>query len=337
MKRIAKRTATTALAVALSAVAVMSSSAPKASAKVDSTIKKTITVGDKVQFKVTTIGFKAKKIKFKTSNKKIATVSKKGIVKGKKKGKCTITASAKGHKAVLKLTVKNKPKTNYKQQPVTLNTPVPVPTPVPQVQVNDQLVNNQLAANVVVSTNKLPSGQILFTVTNNNAQALGIVKVETVLKDAAGLAVDTTSFNLYNVPANGSDYAVYSISTKCKIIEPLNTLVSVAVDSKYLSGKNYVTNSISLQTSSTVEGEVMSTVANPTAAKIYLRGFVFYKDATGAVLAVDDIYDSVDAGQTKFIKHGKPYYKYETAEHGAFDDILYSAYQVYYQAYSYAY
>ena len=47
-----------------------------------------------------------KKPTFKSSNKKIATVSKKGVVKGKKKGKVTITASLYGKKCSIKIRVK---------------------------------------------------------------------------------------------------------------------------------------------------------------------------------------------------------------------------------------
>lgn len=46
-------------------------------------------------------------VKWKTSNKKIATVSSKGVVKAKKKGKCTITArTTSGKKVTCKITVK---------------------------------------------------------------------------------------------------------------------------------------------------------------------------------------------------------------------------------------
>lgn len=53
----------------------------------------TIRVNQKLKVKVKVK--KVKKIKWKTSNKKIATISKKGIVKGKKPGKVTITAKIK--------------------------------------------------------------------------------------------------------------------------------------------------------------------------------------------------------------------------------------------------
>lgn len=59
----------------------------------------------KIVYKVTK-GYKGK-VKFITSNKKIATVNKKGVVKGKKKGKCKITLKLNnGQQAIVKVKVK---------------------------------------------------------------------------------------------------------------------------------------------------------------------------------------------------------------------------------------
>ena len=52
-------------------------------------------------------GIKATSAKWKTSNKKIATVTKKGVVKGVKAGKATITCTYKNVKAKCVVTVKN--------------------------------------------------------------------------------------------------------------------------------------------------------------------------------------------------------------------------------------
>jgi|GEM_PF-51586 len=74
--------------------------------------KMTVYVGKKKKLKVTPTPKSAKpKIQWKTSNEKVATVSKKGVVKGVKKGKATITATVKGNKKIkkvkCKVTVKN--------------------------------------------------------------------------------------------------------------------------------------------------------------------------------------------------------------------------------------
>lgn len=71
--------------------------------------KKTITVKVKKSVKIkytVTAGYKGK-VKFTSSNKKIATVSSKGVVKGKKKGKCKVTLKlTNGKKAVVTVKVK---------------------------------------------------------------------------------------------------------------------------------------------------------------------------------------------------------------------------------------
>ncbi len=78
--------------------------------------KCTLRVGKTFKLKVKGIPSKKKKrVTFKTRNKKVATVSKKGVVKGKKAGKTTITAKLRGtkKKATCKITVikkKSKPK-----------------------------------------------------------------------------------------------------------------------------------------------------------------------------------------------------------------------------------
>ncbi len=64
--------------------------------------KKTVYNSNKYRLKVTG---GTGSIKWKSSNKKIATVSKKGVVKGKKGGKCTITATRNGVKLKCKITV----------------------------------------------------------------------------------------------------------------------------------------------------------------------------------------------------------------------------------------
>lgn len=71
--------------------------------------KVSIKIGQKYRLKVKHY---KKKVKWSTSNKKIATV-KKGLVKAKKKGKCTITAKAGRKKLKCKVTVKARAKFKF--------------------------------------------------------------------------------------------------------------------------------------------------------------------------------------------------------------------------------
>ncbi|MCI8299520.1 MAG: glycoside hydrolase [Lachnospiraceae bacterium] len=62
--------------------------------------------GKKVTIKVTVTNAKGKKVTYKSANRKIATVTNKGVVKGIKKGKTTITVKCNGVSKKVKVTVK---------------------------------------------------------------------------------------------------------------------------------------------------------------------------------------------------------------------------------------
>ena len=81
-------------------------SGPKAGSKAKLKLNKTkanVNVGSTVQLKVENT---SSKISWKSSNKKIATVNSKGLVKGVKQGKATITATVGKKKFTSKITVK---------------------------------------------------------------------------------------------------------------------------------------------------------------------------------------------------------------------------------------
>ena len=69
--------------------------------------KASVSLCKKESYQLTLKGAKAKKVKWQSSNKKIAAV-KKGLVKAKKKGQCTITATYKGKKYMCKVQVYGK-------------------------------------------------------------------------------------------------------------------------------------------------------------------------------------------------------------------------------------
>ena len=101
--------------------------ATKSSIKLNQT-KKTIYVGEYTTVTVVktkdgkTTGFETKSVTYKTSNKKIATVTSKGVVKGIKAGKATITVTSKSNskvKAKFAVTVKSYPKTGDNARALT--------------------------------------------------------------------------------------------------------------------------------------------------------------------------------------------------------------------------
>ena len=109
-------------------------------------IKSTMTIGKKQTLKATVTPKKAssKAVVWKSSNKKVATVTSKGVVKAKKAGTVTITATAKdgsGKKATCKVTVKKK----------TVN-PAPItPTPVEPVVIKSLTILGNADIQVVLS------------------------------------------------------------------------------------------------------------------------------------------------------------------------------------------
>ena len=108
--------------------------------------KSTMTVGKKQTLKATVTPKKAssKAVVWKSSNTKVATVTSKGVVKAKKAGTVTITATAKdgsGKKATCKVTVKKK----------TVN-PAPItPTPVEPVVIKSLTILGNADIQVVLS------------------------------------------------------------------------------------------------------------------------------------------------------------------------------------------
>ena len=108
--------------------------------------KSTMTVGKKQTLKATVTPKKAssKAVVWKSSNTKVATVTSKGVVKAKKAGTVTITATAKdgsGKKATCKVTVKKK----------TVN-PAPItPTPVEPVVIKSLTILGNVDIQVVLS------------------------------------------------------------------------------------------------------------------------------------------------------------------------------------------
>ena len=143
MKKSIKKTCAVFLSMALafSAFCTMPdvNAAPKTKQIKLNVKKKTLYVVKKFTLKVQKVkpAKASKKVTWKSSKKSIATVSAKGVVKAKKTGTTTITATSKSNKkikATCKITVK-KAKSQTTTPIVTPEnpTPVPVETPIPTI------------------------------------------------------------------------------------------------------------------------------------------------------------------------------------------------------------
>lgn len=302
--------------------------------------KKTLYVGDKhpLQYTYNFKKIKPKKVKWSSSNKKVATISKKGVITAKKKGTAIITAKYKKDVQRAKITVKRKKKTAQVVQTVPTAAPVVVQTPPPVIvpATPTPIPNNVLAQNIVPKVEKLPSGDILYTVTNNNTIQVSSVKLSVMYFDAAGMPVKTDDEYFDDVVVGGSLNAVADVySSDLEKIDLTKTQVSVSV-TNYTSITNYVTESVKMEGTVGEENKLFLTYTNPTAQKVWVSGTIFYRDANKNVLAARDFIESVDAGATTFEDYIAPYYK-EAVEglHTTSDKIPFVTADWVYRAYYY--
>ena len=269
-----------------------------------------------------------KKVKWSTANKKIATV-KKGTVKAVAPGATKITAKVGKKKYTCKVRV---------NQILAVVTPAPspaVPTSRPIADPQQQIIaNNALAANVAARVDKLTSGEILYTIVNNNTQEVPTITLSVMLCDTAGTPVDTDTVTIENLLPGETTYGLYTYGSKCSLIDAAKSTVSVTV-TQGSSYKKYVTSYVNVTGAKNVDNKVVMTYVNNTAQSVYVRGFVFYKDASGAVLAVDDIIENLAPGATEFDTLSRPSYRYDMIDHEAYDDIEYASVDWIYRAYYY--
>ena len=139
-------------------------------------------------------GIKATSAKWKTSNKKIATVTKKGVVKGVKAGKATITCTYKNVKAKCVVTVKN---------PVTS-----IDVKTNAVKITTTGGKNQATVNIgktvplkvywVTKTNKTATKQVAAsrcTFKSNKTSVATVSKAGKITAKKAGTALITVTYN----------------------------------------------------------------------------------------------------------------------------------------------
>lgn len=310
-----RRIITLVLTLALIMGSVVTVSTP-ASAKVTGTKKFTMYVGR--QAKWTIFGAGGKKVTFKTSNKKIATISKKGIIKAKKKGKCTLTAKVGKQTLKCKLTVKSNKVTTPKPITTPVPTAVPTPTPVPET-----IINNQLAANMVVTKTILPSGKLLYSVTNNNTSQVYETILNMVYYSADGAPVKTDNDYLFYMDPAETRYVVINAKEN---VDFSKTVTSVTCKYSQYTSKSKLNVTVTAQPNA--DGDIIVTCVNPNAVKAELNGIAFFKDASGAVIDAREFGDYIEPGATVFSTVRAPY-------DANYDKLAYSTYELLYYADTY--
>ena len=285
---------------------VVSAAQPVNAAKKLKLNKKTAKIEVGKTVKLSAVKWK-KKVTWSSSNKTIATVSKKGLVKGIRVGKATITAKSAKKKATCKVTV-----TTAKVSPTNnpaLNNQV-INNNTTDTTVSTTIVNSQMAANITVQTTKLTQDKcIRFSVTNGNSVAVPYVKISAMFYSAAGAVVSTENVAVYNVaPGTAKDAFVNVASDKYDLIDETKTLASVTVDSSYtlkkFADKSTVVTSAAMNATN---DKYIITFTNNTTSTLYVDGYVRYYDAAGQLMAVSWVYTHVDAGNTKFDETSVPY------------------------------
>ena len=266
-------------------------------------------VGQKQQWWMT-LNFKKvnnKKVKWKSSNKKVAAVSKKGVIRAKKKGKAKITAKYKKNTLVIKVTVKE-------------NTPIytggsgtnPTTGTTSNAGTNtntNTLTTTQLAANLVINAQPVKDGSVLFTITNNNAQKVQSYKINYMINDAAGTAIDTGNLYGYAIEPGQTQYNyAYLGKEKAAKADMTKSVCSVTVQS--FSTLDYVnrTSDLSVTYQQTADNDIAFTYQNNSTEDISVRNMILFYDAEGQLVAVDrDSVSSLAAGETKFTSLITPY------------------------------
>lgn len=284
--------------------------------------KFTLKVGEKKQLVV--YGTSGKKVKWKSSKKKIATVNKKGIVKGKKKGKTTITAKYGSKQTKFKITVK---KANNNQSSATST----------YTTANNSLTtvsNSELAAGLLIDAQIMQNHTILLTVTNTNSQMIPHYTINYMFKNSNGIAIETGNEYGYVINAYQTHHiSIYGYSSKINQIDLSQSIISATVDTGY----NYidVTSVVTITPNQTLNNvDLALTCYNSDLDSVFVDATVLYYDNNGAIIGSEDISFYPQSGETVI----KETYNAPSEFNSDYDEIpLYSSYSIVYHAYKYNY
>lgn len=332
-----------ALSLVLAITAVIAANPATGEARVRLNKKKvTLTVGKDTMLKV--LGTK-KMVKWTSSNESVAFVVTQGKNKGRiitlNPGKARITAKVNKKKYRCTVTVKKKPS---KSKPVritpipTVNptaaptmTPIPTATPIvtmaPDVN-NDvnKVSNSTLAANLVTSLEKLPSGQIIAKVTNKNNVKVSSYTLNFQLNDNKGVVVKTDTEPGSVIAAGATKYMLVSAGRDVEKIDVNKSKVSVTADNEY----EYFDGSSDLKVTweAADEGQVALTCVNNSSHRMNGEVMVVYRDAAGQIVAVKTVEVSCTAGETIYESVNAPTYYYDIGGHKSYENVEYATFEV---------
>lgn len=320
MKKMCKKFAIV-LAAAILACGIANVNPATADAKAKLNKKKlALYVGNTYKLKVK--GTK-KKVKWSSNRKKVASVTKKGVVTAKKSGTAVITAKVGSKKYKCKVTVRG-------VAPIVNVPSVPTATTTPTGNVST-VSNSVLAANLSVSVEPIQnSSYAVFSITNNNTQAVPYYKVNYQFKSAENAVVNTGSFTGYVISPGQTQYRTEYIGKKyIPMIDVSQSIMSVTVNTSlnYVDAGSVVT----ITDSKTVDGDISLTYYNADTADVSVSTNILFYDAQGMLIDARWEYCLLTSGKTEFVTVSAPYDYNENDEKVS----TYSTYKIYNYAYKY--
>ncbi len=117
--------------------------------------------------------------------------------------------------------------------------------------------------------------------------------ISVIYKDAAGIPITTDSITKYDIQAGAIDYELpYVSSANVQKIDPAQTAISVNISTSS-SYRKYYTQYVNAVSQSSADGKLFVTYTSTAPCKLTIRGYVFYRDATGVVVAHLMIYQTL--------------------------------------------
>ncbi len=202
----------------------------------------------------------------------------------------------------------------------------------PEEPGDDDSDSSQLAKNIDIKMQKLPSGDVLIQTTNNNKETIKWLDVSYSLCDSEGTEIAWDSYDVYNMAPGAAAYDVISYED-AEGFSASQSTVDVDVYQYTPDEKPELTQSYKKSS----DGTMTFTVKNNSSKDVRIyKMFVFYKDAEGNIVAAKRVYsDDVKAGGTAIVSADAPVYQEAYDGHKAGETIDYASGEIYFSSYGY--
>ena len=195
--------------------------------------------------------------------------------------------------------------------------------------------SSQLAKNIDIKMQKLPSGDVLIQATNNNKETIKSMYVGYTLCDSKGSEIAGETYDVYNMTPGAAAYDVVSYEDAEGFSASKSTVDYVEIYQVDTPDEMpEITQSYNYKKSS--DGTMTFTVMNNSSkdARIY-KMFVFYKDAEGSIVAAKEMSLDIKADGTATVSADAPVYQEAYDGHKAGETIDYTSGEIYFSSYGY--